>query len=302
MPGGTALSSAPQMWRSLVHLHKMAEVQPRIMRDLAKEKVKFSRAIEDFTWYAGEGLAFGAKLPQLFERLWGQFETPVEQGRWDLARAAGLDIPAQQDVIPLTEMVRDILVEISEFASRFFPELVDALDLRSPVPNQVADSQPVRAEATKTAADLRADAIILEGTENGMVKLGALKRAMNEILADGGTLPFPEVVEEDAAISEGLRAILKLRQEGNQDLQEAANLRQAAERLLRHSGEDQDLQRAAESRQAVIQGLQHAEKLQQAGEAALKEVAELKAALVEGLGTQKATRLWERAVKEAADQ
>ena len=105
---------------------------PRTQRDLLKEKVKLSRAMEDVTWYAGEGLAFGAKLPQLFERLYEeQFERRVEQDAWDSARASGLDIPTQQGVIPMTEMARDILVEVSEFASRVFPELVDALDLRS---------------------------------------------------------------------------------------------------------------------------------------------------------------------------
>jgi hypothetical protein len=78
---------------------------PKTQRDLVKEKVKLSRALHEVTWYEGEGLAFGANRPQLFERLYAeQFERRIEQDEWDSARAAGPDIPTQQDVIPLTEM------------------------------------------------------------------------------------------------------------------------------------------------------------------------------------------------------
>lgn len=106
-------------------------VDPEFARALVKEKVTLSRALEDVTWYAGEGLAFGAKLTPLFERLYReQFETSRNQKKWDLFRAFGLDIPPQQTLIPLTEMVRGLLVEISEYVSQYFPELIDALDLR----------------------------------------------------------------------------------------------------------------------------------------------------------------------------
>jgi hypothetical protein len=106
--------------------------RPRIQRDLVKERVKLSRALVDVTWYAGEGLAFGANRPQLLERLYAeQFERRIEQDEWDSAHAAGLDIATKQDVIPLIEMAREILEEVSRFVSRFFPEFVDALDLRS---------------------------------------------------------------------------------------------------------------------------------------------------------------------------
>lgn len=121
-----------------VHTHTTGFTQetmanPRIARGLAKEKVKLTRIIEQINGLAGEGLTFGATQARLFERLYHeQFEAKVEQGQWDLARAIGLDIPAQQDVIPLAEMVRDILAEMSEFVSQCFPELIDDLDLREP--------------------------------------------------------------------------------------------------------------------------------------------------------------------------
>ena len=121
---------------------------PRIAHDLVNEKVKLSRIREDIHWFAGEGLAFGAKHPALFERLYHQqFEAQVDQSKRPLANIArwnGLvDIPAQQ--IPLREMVKDILAEMSEFVSQFFPELMNVLDLREPTFNSGPETPIARA-------------------------------------------------------------------------------------------------------------------------------------------------------------
>jgi hypothetical protein len=108
-------------------------MDPKIRSQLQSEKVLLPNALDEVTWYAGEGLVFGAKFGPLFERLYRDlFETPQEQWRWDRARAAGVDLPPQQDLIPLDVMVRDVLVEMSAYVSRYFPELLDELDLLPP--------------------------------------------------------------------------------------------------------------------------------------------------------------------------
>ena len=50
---------------------------------------------------------------------------------WAEARSFGLNIPEKQDIIPIEERENEILQTVASYATEYYPELLDQLDLRN---------------------------------------------------------------------------------------------------------------------------------------------------------------------------
>lgn len=87
--------------------------------------------VESFTkMYVLEGVAFGAKFPELTERMWKQTYESLDAEEWENARRHGLQIPEQPTPVSLEEMEQQVLLSVASYASEYYPELVEPLGLR----------------------------------------------------------------------------------------------------------------------------------------------------------------------------
>jgi hypothetical protein len=73
------------------------------------------------------GAAFGVTYPDRVEQIWkANFET-ADHKKWQQARTAGVDLPEQPDILPLSEMESIVLEQTREYARAYLPELVESL-------------------------------------------------------------------------------------------------------------------------------------------------------------------------------
>lgn len=63
------------------------------------QKVPVETAEEQAWTYTTDGAAVGVTLPQLAREMFDRTHVPVPDGEWATARAAGLDIPSEQDTM-----------------------------------------------------------------------------------------------------------------------------------------------------------------------------------------------------------
>ncbi len=97
---------------------------------LQGETVQLEDVLEDMTWYAAEGLVFGATFPDLAARMYQEsFEAGIDAYRRADMQAFGLEVPNALEAERLDEMERIVLQELSEYLRRYFPEVTDLLDL-----------------------------------------------------------------------------------------------------------------------------------------------------------------------------
>ena len=77
-----------------------------------------------------DGLGFGGSFPELTVKMYyGTFD--VNKKDWDQARSLGLPLPEKQDFIPLEDREKEILQMVATYTAEFYPEYLDALDLRN---------------------------------------------------------------------------------------------------------------------------------------------------------------------------
>ncbi|MHC4439763.1 MAG: hypothetical protein ACYS3S_20595 [Planctomycetota bacterium] len=77
------------------------------------------------------GIGFGATYPDLVKEMWIKtYETPEDQDEWARAREYGLDIPEEQNLLPLDDMEQNVLLEVSRYVYEYFPQLMEPLNLK----------------------------------------------------------------------------------------------------------------------------------------------------------------------------
>ncbi len=80
--------------------------------------------------FGREGIAFGISFPKLTERMYRDFHENVDMLGWSEAKADGLAVPEEPPIITLEEGEEEILKTVAVYTARFWPELLDALELR----------------------------------------------------------------------------------------------------------------------------------------------------------------------------
>lgn len=75
----------------------------QLFLDLGPKKVDLDAALTMLYEYALQGAILGATHPELARRMFERTHAPADQGEWDHARAAGLDIPEKQDIMTYEE-------------------------------------------------------------------------------------------------------------------------------------------------------------------------------------------------------
>jgi len=87
------------------------------------EKVTPDTAAELSWQYSEQGAALGAIHPQTFRKMFEQSHKAAPKDKWQKARAAGLDIPEEQDIMNYDETVEGENVAFMEYCRECCPEL-----------------------------------------------------------------------------------------------------------------------------------------------------------------------------------
>ena len=102
----------------------------KALKKVFSQKVPLEKAWIDIQTFGVEGIAFGSSFPELTEKMYrNSYESP-DVDKWSKARAYGLDIPEKPEIISLEEQEEVILQMVTAYASEYYPELLDPLDLR----------------------------------------------------------------------------------------------------------------------------------------------------------------------------
>ncbi len=100
------------------------------MKRVDNEKIPPEQADDILKMFVLEGIGFGSKFPELTEQMWKATYETYDADTWMRARTHGLDIPEQFTPLPLEEREQVVLAQLAGYATEYFPELVDPLDLR----------------------------------------------------------------------------------------------------------------------------------------------------------------------------
>ncbi len=100
------------------------------MKRVRKEKIPLDQADQTLRMFVLEGIGFGAKFPELTERMWRQTYETFDLEVWDDARRHGVDVPEEPTPIPLEQQEQEVLAQVAVYATEHFPELVEPLGLR----------------------------------------------------------------------------------------------------------------------------------------------------------------------------
>jgi len=76
-----------------------------------------------------EGIGFGSCFPELTEKLYRNYHESIDMDVWS-KWAARLAIPEKPTIISLEEQEEIVLQMVAGYASEYYPELLDLLDLR----------------------------------------------------------------------------------------------------------------------------------------------------------------------------
>ncbi|HEX74043.1 MAG TPA: hypothetical protein G4N93_02720 [Dehalococcoidia bacterium] len=105
------------------------EGDAKIMK-IADEKVPLEKAEPSIKWFGLEGIGFGSSFPELTEKMYKNSYEDIDMDVWAKHRAHGLVIPEEPTPISLEEQEKIVLQIVAAYASKCYPELLDALDLR----------------------------------------------------------------------------------------------------------------------------------------------------------------------------
>lgn len=100
------------------------------MMKAADEKVPLKDAEPLIKSYQLEGIGFGSAFPELTEKLYRNTFEKVDRDSWVEARKYGLAISEEPTIISLEEQEEIVLQMVAGYASEYYPELLDLLDLR----------------------------------------------------------------------------------------------------------------------------------------------------------------------------
>jgi hypothetical protein len=102
-------------------------------KNAVKRLGKETRRLEEITvkamsWVLA-GIGFGAKYPELTEKMWRQsHETSPDPREWQISEAAGV-VDGPWQATPMEEMEHGVLLTVAYFVGQYFPELVEPLGL-----------------------------------------------------------------------------------------------------------------------------------------------------------------------------
>jgi hypothetical protein len=89
--------------------------------------------VQSLVWvYGNEGIGFGSSFPQFTERMYRNAYEGIDTNLWSEARAHGLAIPEKPEIVSLEEREATVFQLVAAYASEYYPELLDPLDLRVP--------------------------------------------------------------------------------------------------------------------------------------------------------------------------
>lgn len=79
-----------------------------------------------------EGIGFGSYFPELTEKMYRNFHENIDMDKWSEWRAYGLAISERPTIITLEEQEQAVLEMVADYASQYYPELIEPLGLRLP--------------------------------------------------------------------------------------------------------------------------------------------------------------------------
>ena len=100
------------------------------MMKAADEKVPLKDAEPLIKSFQLEGIGFGSAFPELTEKLYRNTFEKIDRDSWIEARKYGLAVPEEPTIISLEEQEEIVLQMVAGYASEYYPELLDPLDLR----------------------------------------------------------------------------------------------------------------------------------------------------------------------------
>ena len=119
----------------LIGLSPADSLKPYIrknQRPLGERKMSLEVAYPDIEGFGLEGIGFGGSFPELTERMYRNAYEGIDTGLWSEARAHGLAIPEKPEIVSLEEREATLLQMVAAYATEYYPELLDPLDLRVP--------------------------------------------------------------------------------------------------------------------------------------------------------------------------
>jgi len=105
------------------------EGDTKIMK-AADEKVPLEEAEPVIKKFQLEGIGFGRSFPELTEKMYRNAFENIDMDAWADARAHGLAISEKPTMLSLEEQEEIVLQMVAGYASEYYPELIDSLDLR----------------------------------------------------------------------------------------------------------------------------------------------------------------------------
>jgi len=102
------------------------------IEEALNKKVPLVSAEFEIRMHGREGIGFGGSFPELTERMYRNLNETTDPLEWYKGRAFGLvpNIVREVPVISLEEREDNILKIVAFYASEYYPELLDPLDLR----------------------------------------------------------------------------------------------------------------------------------------------------------------------------
>ena len=101
----------------------------KVMKKL-EMKVSLVGAEPGIRMFGEEGIGFGSSFPQLTERMYRNLHENIDMLGWSEAGAHGLAIPERPPIISFEEGEEEVLQIVSVYTLRYWPEMLDSLDLR----------------------------------------------------------------------------------------------------------------------------------------------------------------------------
>ena len=107
----------------------LADTDLKTLRKASGEKYSLKQAEPYIKMFGLEGIGFGSRFPELTEKLYRNYHESIDMGVWS-KWAARLGIPEKPTIISLEEQEKTVLQMVAAYASEYYPELLDSLDLR----------------------------------------------------------------------------------------------------------------------------------------------------------------------------
>jgi hypothetical protein len=102
----------------------------KVLKKAFKEKWSLKTTEPFIKIFGLEGIGFGSSFPELTEKMYRNSYENIDMDVWTKHRAHGLAIPEKPTIISLEEQEKTVLQMVAAYASEYYPELLDPLDLR----------------------------------------------------------------------------------------------------------------------------------------------------------------------------